>query len=162
MPFEVTELGPQGTVHDPPMQSLAIASDTLTVTTTGPGLFEISADVHAFVKRSGVREGTCTLTVLHTSASLVIQENADPDVRRDLQAFFERLEPEGDPLYRHVAEGPDDMPAHVKSALLPTTITLSVSQGHARLGRWQGVYCWEHRRRGSRRKVAIVVMGTTA
>jgi secondary thiamine-phosphate synthase enzyme len=97
--------------------------------------------------------------VLHTSASLVVQENADPAVPRDLQAFLARLVPEGDPLYLHVAEGEDDMPAHVRSALTQTSVTIPVLSGKLRLGTWQGLYLWEHRRRQHRRQVAVHVWG---
>ncbi len=125
----------------------------LVVTTPGAGLFEITDQVAEVVRAAGDADGLCTLFVQHTSASLVIQENADPDVLVDLQAFFRRLVPEGDPLWTHVAEGPDDMPSHVRSALTQTSLSIPVAGGRLLLGRWQGIYLFEHRRRGSRRRV---------
>jgi secondary thiamine-phosphate synthase enzyme len=141
------------------MRPFVQLSDTIAVATTGRGLIEITQQVTSFVKRSGLDEGTCAVLVLHTSASLLLQENADPDVRRDLDAFFARLVPDGDPLYRHDAEGPDDMPAHVRSALLPASLVLPVMHGAVRLGRWQGLFLWEHRLRGRRREIALNASG---
>jgi secondary thiamine-phosphate synthase enzyme len=109
--------------------------------------------------RSGVREGLCTLFVRHTSASLVIQENADPAVRRDLESFLSRLVPDGDPLFTHTAEGPDDMPSHVKSALTRTSEQVPVHAGELVLGTWQGLYVWEHRDDRQRREVFVHVIG---
>lgn len=129
----------------------------LRVPTQGQGLTEITADVCSAVAESGVQDGLCTLFVQHTSASLVIQENADPDVQRDLQSFFRRLVPEGDPLWTHTAEGPDDMPAHVRSALTQTSLSIPVLSGRPALGTWQGVYLWEHRLHGSERRVLVHV-----
>ena len=117
----------------------------MAVSTRGPGLYECTREVAEFVHGAGVTEGLCTLFIRHTSASLVIQENADPDVRRDLEAFFRRLVPSGDPLYRHTCEGPDDMPAHVRSALTQTSLSIPISHGRLGLGQWQGIYVWEHR-----------------
>ncbi|MCK5944281.1 MAG: secondary thiamine-phosphate synthase enzyme YjbQ [Planctomycetes bacterium] len=127
----------------------------LRVPTRGQGLVEITREVVDAVARSGVRDGLCTLFVQHTSASLLIQENADPDVQRDLQAFFRRLVPEGDPLWTHTAEGPDDMPAHVRAALTQTSLSIPVLAGRPALGTWQGIYLWEHRRTGSQRRVLV-------
>ena len=132
---------------------------TLEVRTRGQGLHEITERVQEEVREAGVADGSCTLFVLHTSASLVVQENADPSARRDLEAFLARLVPEGDPLYEHVAEGPDDMPAHVRAALTQTSLVIPVQGGRLRLGTWQGVYLWEHRSRGSQRRVAVHVVG---
>jgi secondary thiamine-phosphate synthase enzyme len=134
------------------------ASERLSIATRR-GLNEITAAVAAVVKASGVREGLCTVFIRHTSASLVIQENADPDVQRDLEAFLSRLVPEGDPLYRHTAEGDDDMPAHVKAALLKTTEQIPVADGRLVLGTWQGLYVWEHRRASHRREIRIHILG---
>ena len=117
----------------------------------------MTRQVAAAVASSGVRDGLCTLFVQHTSASLVIQENADPDVQVDLEAFFRRLVPEGDPLWTHTAEGPDDMPAHVRAAVTQTSLSIPVVDGRLALGTWQGVYLWEHRRRGSERRVLVHV-----
>src|SRR5512135_3039315 len=129
-------------------------SDTLAVSTRR-GLTEITSQVAAAVRASGVREGLCTVFVRHTSASLVVQENADPSARRDLEAFLARLVPEGDPLYRHVAEGPDDMPAHVRAALTATSLSIPILDGRLALGAWQGVFLWEHRRRPGARSLVV-------
>ncbi len=129
----------------------------LTIESTGQGLVDITSDVEAVVRSSGIAEGLCTVFVQHTSASLVIQENADPCARRDLEAWLGRLVPEGDPLYTHTAEGPDDMPAHVKSALTATSLGVPVASGRLALGTWQGIYLWEHRHRGGARRVLVHV-----
>tara|TARA_Y100001934_G_scaffold264874_1_gene342361 strand:- start:160 stop:597 length:438 start_codon:yes stop_codon:yes gene_type:complete len=123
------------------------------------GFREVTHRVADLVHASQVQEGLCHVFIHHTSASLLIQENADPDVQRDLQAFFARLVPEGDPLYRHTAEGPDDMPAHVRSALTATSLTIPVSAGHLALGTWQGLYVWEHRTRASGRRITVTIHG---
>ena len=133
-------------------------SETLAVSTRR-GLNEITAAVQGVVRTAGVREGLCTVFIRHTSASLVIQENADPAVQSDLEAFLGRLVPEGDPLYRHVAEGEDDMPSHVKAALTRSSEQVPVAGGELRLGTWQGIYVWEHRRGRHRREVVVHVMG---
>ncbi len=127
------------------------------VRTAGQGLFEITSTVQGVVEASGIAEGLCTVFVQHTSASLVIQENADPSARRDLERFLARLVPEGDALYTHTAEGADDMPAHVKSALTATSLSVPVQESRLCLGTWQGIFLWEHRRRGSHRRLAIHV-----
>ena len=124
----------------------------LFVETTGRGLYEITREVAAQVR---VDEGLCTVFVRHTSASLVIQENADPSAKRDLERWLDRLVPDGDPFYRHDAEGPDDMPGHVKAALTATSVSIPVSAGKLALGTWQGIYLWEHRLRGSRRELVV-------
>jgi len=122
------------------------------VETKGQGLYEITAQVRPLVK---VDEGLCTLFVRHTSASLVIQENADPTARQDLVRWLNRLVPDGDPFYRHDAEGPDDMPAHIKAALTATSLSIPISKNQLLLGQWQGIYLWEHRHQGSRREIVI-------
>lgn len=129
----------------------------LTIESTGQGLVDITSDVEDVVRSSGIDEGLCTVFVQHTSASLVIQENADPSARRDLEAWLARLVPEGDSLYTHTAEGPDDMPAHVKSALTATSLGVPVASGRLALGTWQGIYLWEHRHRGGARRVLVHV-----
>ena len=129
----------------------------LTIESTGQGLVDITSDVEDVVRSSGIAEGLCTVFVQHTSASLVIQENADPAARRDLEAWLGRLVPEGDSLYTHTAEGPDDMPAHVKSALTATSLGVPVASGRLALGTWQGIYLWEHRHRGGARRVLVHV-----
>jgi secondary thiamine-phosphate synthase enzyme len=132
-------------------ESLAVA--------TRRGLNEITPAVAAAVRASGVREGLCTVFIRHTSASLVVQENADPSVRRDLEAFLSRLVPDGDPLFTHVDEGDDDMSAHMKTALLRTSEQIPVRDGDLTLGTWQGIYVWEHRNGSHRRHVAVHVVG---
>jgi secondary thiamine-phosphate synthase enzyme len=131
----------------------------LVVETPGQGLHEITTEVNAAVRSAGIEEGLCTVFVRHTSASLVIQENADPTAKRDLERWIARLVPEGDPFYQHDAEGPDDMPAHIKAALTATSLSIPVMGRKLGLGTWQGVYLWEHRRRGSRREVVVHVGG---
>lgn len=132
---------------------------TLTVSTRGAGLYEFTGEVLAFVRQSGVEEGLATVFVRHTSCSLLIQENADPDVRRDLDTFFSRLvPPSDDPSMRwvvHTDEGPDDMPAHIKAALTAVSIGIPISAGRLVLGTWQGLYLFEHRQRPHRREVVL-------
>jgi secondary thiamine-phosphate synthase enzyme len=136
---------------------------TFTVRTTGPGLHEFTDDVARFVRDSGVREGLLTLFVQHTSCSLCIQENADPDVRRDLDEFFRRLVPPSDDptmgWLRHTIEGPDDMPAHIRAALNAVSLSIPVSDGRLALGTWQGIYLFEHRDRGQARRVVAHLGG---
>ena len=132
-----------------------MSTTSLLVETRGRGLVDITAEVAALVHGVAVDDGLCTLFVQHTSASLLIQENADPDVCKDLEAFFRRLVPEGDSLWTHTAEGPDDMPAHVRSALTQVSMSVPVVDGCLALGTWQGIYLWEHRRRGSQRTVLV-------
>jgi secondary thiamine-phosphate synthase enzyme len=127
----------------------------LVVDTPGQGLREITAEVSAAVRSAGIAEGLCTVFVRHTSASLVIQENADPSAKRDLERWLARLVPEGDPFYQHDTEGPDDMPAHIKAALTATSLSIPVLGSRLALGTWQGIYLWEHRRRGSRREIVV-------
>jgi secondary thiamine-phosphate synthase enzyme len=129
--------------------------DQFTVETHGQGLLEITGQVQSAVGKAKIADGLCTVFVRHTSASLVIQENADPSARRDLERWLNRLVPEGDPFYEHDAEGPDDMPGHIKAALTATSVSIPVSGGKLALGTWQGIYLWEHRRRGSRREVVL-------
>ena len=131
----------------------------LTVATRGQGLVEITETVSAWLATQAVRQGLLTLFVRHTSASLLIQENADPDVLRDLESFFASLAPEDATLYRHRTEGPDDMPAHIKSALTQTQISVPVDEGRLLLGTWQGVYLFEHRTAPHRREVVLHLAG---
>jgi secondary thiamine-phosphate synthase enzyme len=135
------------------------ATTTLAVDTRGRGLVEITALVARWLSASGIDTGLVTLFVRHTSASLVIQENADPDVRGDLDRFFARLVPDGDPLFKHRDEGPDDMPAHVRAALTAVQLSIPVGGGRMALGTWQGIYLWEHRHRGHRREVVLHLLG---
>ncbi|MCH7797133.1 MAG: YjbQ family protein [Planctomycetes bacterium] len=129
----------------------------LTIATSGRGLKLVTDEIEAVVGESGVTEGLCTVMVRHTSASLTIQENADPSARNDLQSWLDRLVAENDPLYTHTAEGPDDMPAHIKAALTATTLSIPILDGRLTLGRWQGIYLWEHRRRGHTRELVVHV-----
>ncbi len=122
--------------------------------TRGPGLTEITRPVADWLDRNDAAEGLLTLFVRHTSCSLLIQENADPDVRIDLEGFFRRLVPEGMDWLTHTLEGPDDMPAHIRAALLPVSLSIPVSGSRMQLGRWQGIYLFEHRARPHRREVA--------
>ncbi|MDX2309567.1 MAG: secondary thiamine-phosphate synthase enzyme YjbQ [Hyphomicrobium sp.] len=133
--------------------------DICTVEIHTPGLVEITDRISRSVENIGMSAGLVTIFCRHTSASLLIQENADPDVVRDLDAFFRRLVPEGDPLFVHTAEGPDDMPAHVKAALTQTSLTIPLLDGRLALGRWQGIYLFEHRRRPHRREIVISAIG---
>ena len=127
----------------------------IAVETTGQGLHEFTPAVQDAVRGANIAEGLCTVFVQHTSASLVIQENADPTAKRDLERWIARLVPDGDPFYTHDAEGPDDMPSHVKAALTATSLSIPIVDGKLALGTWQGIYLWEHRRRGSRRSVVL-------
>ncbi len=131
----------------------------LTIETSGQGLYEFTREAAAFVRAAGVETGLLTLFVRHTSCSLLVQENADPDVRRDLDAFFRRLVPPADdPSMRwvvHTAEGPDDMPAHIKAALTAVSLSIPVTAGTLSLGAWQGIYLFEHRERPHRREVVL-------
>ncbi len=131
----------------------------IVVTSNGPGMIEVTDRVVAWVRDTKVATGLLTLHVKHTSASLLIQENADPEVRRDFERFMRRLVPEGDPLFRHTSEGPDDMPAHVRAALTATTLSIPVVEGAPALGTWQGIYLYEHRRPSHTRKIAVHLIG---
>jgi secondary thiamine-phosphate synthase enzyme len=131
----------------------------LTVETGGGELTEVTDRIAGWLGQSGLGDGLLTIFCRHTSASLIIQENADPDVQRDLIAYFRRLVPEGDPLYRHTAEGPDDMPAHVRAALTQTQLSIPFEQGRMLLGTWQGIYVFEHRRRPHRRELVLHALG---
>jgi len=125
--------------------------------TRGRGTHEITAEIERAVRESGIETGLCHVFVQHTSASLIICENADPTVRSDLERFIERLVPDGDPIYDHSMEGPDDMPAHVRSILTKMDLTIPVSAGRCALGTWQGVYLYEHRQQPHRRSVMVTV-----
>jgi secondary thiamine-phosphate synthase enzyme len=131
----------------------------LTIATRGRGLYEFTRDVEKWLAQIKSNDGLLTLHLQHTSASLLIQENADPDVRRDLESFFQRLVPDGDALFRHTAEGDDDMPAHVRAALTAVNLSLPVRAGRPMLGTWQGIYLWEHRMHGHARRIALHFIG---
>ncbi len=132
---------------------------TLSYQTHGQALHEITHEIAAVVRAAAITTGLATVFVQHTSCSLLIQENADPDVGRDLLAFFKRLVPDGDPLFIHTAEGPDDMPAHVKAALTATSLAIPVTNGRLALGTWQGVYLFEHRHAPHSRKIVVHIIG---
>ena len=137
---------------------MTVHAITMTVQTRGRGIVEITRQVDEAVAESGVASGLCTVFIHHTSASLIINENADPNVQRDLDAFLTRLVPDGDELFIHTDEGPDDMPAHVRAALTQTSIGIPVDRGRCALGTWQGVFLWEHRHRGHRRRVTVTIV----
>jgi secondary thiamine-phosphate synthase enzyme len=134
-------------------------STTLKIETAARGLVEVTQQVVRWVDGCGIESGLLTLFVRHTSASLLVQENADPEVRADLERFFARLVPDGDPLFRHTEEGPDDMPAHIRSALTAVQLSLPVQGGRLALGTWQGIYLWEHRLRPHRREIVLHLIG---
>jgi secondary thiamine-phosphate synthase enzyme len=131
----------------------------LIVETRGRGTQEITDKVQAIVARSGVQTGLAHVFLHHTSASLILCENADPSVRRDLEAFFARLAPDGDPRFEHSAEGPDDMPAHLRTILTQNALTVPVASGRCDLGTWQGLFLWEHRTHRHRRRITVTVVG---
>ena len=137
---------------------MKVHQETVEISARGAGLHDVTAQVRRVAQASAIRTGLCTIFVQHTSASLVIQENADPAVRRDLEKWIARLAPEsGD--YEHDDEGPDDMPAHLRSAMTRTAETVPVSGGDLALGTWQAIYLWEHRRASHRRRLVVTVMG---
>jgi secondary thiamine-phosphate synthase enzyme len=134
-------------------------SERFEVATKGRGTYEISDQVARAVRASGIARGLCTVFVHHTSASLIVCENADPSVRSDLERYFARLVPDGDPVFRHTAEGPDDMPAHVRSILTASSLSIPVEGSSPDLGTWQGVFLWEHRDHPHRRRITVSVVG---
>ena len=131
--------------------------ETIQQATRGRGTYDITGEVQAVVRAAGIETGLCHVFVQHTSASLIVCENADPTVRSDLERFITRLAPDGDPIYEHTLEGPDDMPAHVRSILTNMDLTVPVSQGRCALGTWQGIYLYEHRQHAQRRRVVVTV-----
>jgi secondary thiamine-phosphate synthase enzyme len=133
--------------------------DKLDIQTRGRESYDITADIGRVVKDSGVATGLCHVFIHHTSASLMMCENADPVVRTDLESFMQRITPDGDPLYKHRDEGPDDMPAHVRTLLTETSLSIPVSGGRLALGTWQGVYLWEHRVAPHHRRVTVTIHG---
>ncbi len=135
------------------------ATHEISIQTRGRGLLNINDEIVSWTHGQGMRTGLLTLFIRHTSASLVVQENADPDVLRDLNAFLDRLVPDGDPLYRHMSEGDDDMPAHIRSALTQTQISVPLVDGCLALGTWQDIYLFEHRTSPHHRKVALHLLG---
>ena len=147
-------------ICESPNESIEVkqASHTITVPTRGAGLYECTDAVAAFVRESKIADGLLTCFIRHTSASLVIQENADPDVQKDLQDFFAHLATSG-PRFRHTAEGPDDMPSHIRAALTQTSIGIPLHKGRLALGTWQGIYVFEHRDAPHRREVTLHLIG---
>ncbi len=135
-------------------------AERIEVRTPGRSTRDITDDVQAIVERASVTNGLCNVFVHHTSASLILCENADPQVRRDLEAFAARLVPDGDPLFEHTAEGPDDMPAHVRTILTQSSLSIPVASGRAALGTWQGIYLWEHRTAPHQRVVTVSIIGS--
>lgn len=133
------------------------AQETISVRAPRRGLYEVTSEVARVVGRSGVDCGLCNVFVRHTSASLTIQENADPTARKDLEEFFDRLVPPDTPWFRHTHEGPDDMPSHIKSALTLVSVDIPVRSGRLGLGTWQGIYLWEHRDDPGRREIVVTV-----
>ncbi len=133
--------------------------ESIKIGVPAPGLHEITQQVNHVISQSGIKQGLCTVFVQHTSASLIIQENADPSAKRDLENWLNRLVPENDPLYTHVFEGSDDMPAHIKSAITASSIAIPVLKNHLTLGTWQGLYLWEHRRHSGQRTIVIHIAG---
>jgi secondary thiamine-phosphate synthase enzyme len=131
----------------------------LTISTHGRGLYNFTDEVEKWISQNKFRDGLITLHLRHTSASLLIQENADPDVLRDLEAFFKRLVPDGDKLFIHTAEGDDDMPAHIRTALTAVNLNIPLRGGQMALGTWQGIYLWEHRKHGHARRVVLHFIG---
>jgi len=136
-----------------------IEQHEIAVSTRGRGNYELTREIQQAVRDSGFRVGLCNVFIRHTSASLMICENADPDVLLDMETFMSRLVPDGDSMFVHTAEGPDDMPAHVRSVLTQTALTIPIRDGQCALGTWQGVYLWEHRSRGHSRKVLLTLQG---
>jgi secondary thiamine-phosphate synthase enzyme len=132
---------------------------SFSVSTSGRGTYEITDEVGRIVHESGLNRGLCTVFVHHTSASLILCENADPTVRSDLERYFARLVPDGDRVFRHTAEGPDDMPAHVRSILTAASLSIPVDGSGLDLGTWQGIFLWEHRADPHRRKITVSVVG---
>ena len=138
---------------------MKLVTAELRVATRGRGFVELSAEIGAQLRDSGVTTGLCSVWCRHTSASLLVSENADPEVLRDLERYLGRLVPDGDALFQHVDEGPDDMPAHVRSVLTQTELTVPVRAGRLALGTWQGIFLWEHRRRAHQRLLDLTFLG---
>ena len=136
-----------------------ISQHQIELTTSGRGTYDVSGEIQSAVSRSGISTGLCHVFLRHTSASLMLCENADPDVRHDLETFMARTVPDGDPDFVHTAEGPDDMPAHVRTVLTQSDLTLPVRGGRCALGTWQGVYLWEHRVRSHHRMILLTIQG---
>lgn len=133
--------------------------DTLTIQSTGRGTYDITQKIEKRIRESGVKNGLCHMFIQHTSASIIICENADPAVRRDLETFMAKISPDGDPMFTHRDEGTDDMPAHVRSVLTQSELSIPISKGESRLGIWQGIYLWEHRTMPHQRQITVTIHG---
>jgi len=131
----------------------------LQFSTRGRGTLDISGKVDEVIQRSGINQGICQIFIHHTSASLILCENADPTVRSDLETFMKKIVPDGDHMFQHIDEGPDDMPAHVRTVLTQSSLSIPVDQGRESLGTWQGIYLWEHRTHPHQRRITVTVMG---
>jgi len=131
----------------------------LRFSTRGRGTLDISGKVDEVIQRSGINQGICQIFIHHTSASLILCENADPTVRSDLETFMKKIVPDGDHMFQHIDEGPDDMPAHVRTVLTQSSLSIPVDQGRESLGTWQGIYLWEHRTHPHQRRITVTVMG---
>lgn len=142
-----------------PSNKMITFQQSFTINTLGRGTYNITRDIERVIQESQVETGLCNIFIKHTSASLIINENADPDVRHDLETFMEKIVPDGDKSYIHQDEGPDDMPAHIRTVLTQTALSVPVVNGKAGLGVWQGIYCWEHRTHPHQRTLTITVMG---
>lgn len=139
-----------------------LVQKSFSVATRGRGTYDVTEQIQAVVANSGVRAGLCHVFIHHTSASLMLCENADPTVRRDLETFLSRLVPDGDPDFQHTSEGPDDMPAHIRTVLTQSGLQIPVAQGRCALGTWQGIYVWEHRFQANHRRLTVTVLGELA
>lgn len=139
-----------------------LVQKSFSVATRGRGTYDVTEQIQAVVANSGVRAGLCHVFIHHTSASLMLCENADPTVRRDLETFLSRLVPDGDPDFQHTSEGPDDMPAHIRTVLTQSGLQIPVTQGRCALGTWQGIYVWEHRFQANHRRLTVTVLGELA
>jgi len=136
-----------------------VHQETINIATSGRGTIELTRDVEKIIMQSGINVGVCNIFIQHTSASLVLCENADPTVRIDMETFMSHLVPDGNSMFKHTTEGPDDMPAHMRSVLTDCSLSLPVSNGRCALGIWQGIYLWEHRTRAHQRKISVTVYG---
>lgn len=139
-----------------------LVQKSFSVATRGRGTYDVTEQIQAVVANSAVRAGLCHVFIHHTSASLMLCENADPTVRRDLETFLSRLVPDGDPDFQHTSEGPDDMPAHIRTVLTQSGLQIPVAQGRCALGTWQGIYVWEHRFQANHRRLTVTVLGELA
>lgn len=136
-----------------------IFQQTISISTSGRGTSNITPQIETLVEKSGIQTGLINIFVHHTSASLILCENADPTVRSDLEYFMQKITPDGDPMYKHSDEGPDDMSAHVRTILTESSLNVPINSGHTMLGTWQGIFLWEHRTHGYNRKITVTIHG---